>query len=42
VTLRAGQTVVIFVDGYGGQSGLFTLNITPTSSPPSDAGEPDA
>lgn len=41
VTLRAGQTVVIVVDGYDAkESGPFSLNITEEA--PDDAGAPDA
>jgi len=41
VTLRAGQTVVIVVDGYDeAESGPFSLNINEAA--PDDAGAPDA
>lgn len=41
VTLRAGQTVVIVVDGYDEtESGPFSLNINEAA--PDDAGAPDA
>jgi hypothetical protein len=34
LTLAAGQTVVVVVDGFNGTSGLFTLHIYPTPPPP--------
>jgi hypothetical protein len=39
VTLRAGQTVVIVVDGFGGDEGDYELNIEESAA---DAGPPDA
>ncbi len=40
VTLRAGQTVVIVVDGYDTETGPFTLNIT-EGAPDAGAGDAD-
>jgi hypothetical protein len=34
VSLTAGQTIVVFVDGFGGQSGAFNLHIYSASTPP--------
>jgi hypothetical protein len=32
VRVTAGQTYFIFVDGYDGESGQFTLRVTPPST----------
>lgn len=39
VTLTAGQTIVIVVDGYGGSAGTFQVNIA-EAAPPADGGVP--